>query len=188
MAIGTSMTSRVVPATSVTIARSLWLKALIRLDFPAFVGPAATTLIPCFKQFDAGLSQPLGEFSRERLRLDRERGDVSGGLLLVIDIIDRRLGPCRQQHDPLPPALDQPRHAAIRAQQRGSALAFGFRFEQVGQPFGLGQVDSAIGEGATGEFARLGGANAGQGKQRVENRSNHRSAAMALIFNNIFAG
>ena len=41
---GTSIWSRVVPGTSVTIALSSPAIALIRLDFPAFGGPATTTV------------------------------------------------------------------------------------------------------------------------------------------------
>ena len=46
IATGTSMTSRVVPAIGVTIARSTSANALIRLDLPAFGGPATTTRTP----------------------------------------------------------------------------------------------------------------------------------------------
>ena len=41
-----STTSRVVPGRSVTIARSLWLQAFNRLDFPTFGRPTIATLSP----------------------------------------------------------------------------------------------------------------------------------------------
>ena len=48
-----SRTSLVVPATSLTMARSFFSRALKRVDFPAFVGPAITTLAPEVKTLTA---------------------------------------------------------------------------------------------------------------------------------------
>ena len=45
---------------------------------------------------------------------------------------------------------------ALGERQRGLALALGLGLDQVGEPFGLGQVDAAVLERAAGEFARLG--------------------------------
>ena len=96
-------------------------------------------------------------------------------------------GAGRKLDDRLPPALDQPPHPAIGAEQGGAALALGFGLKQVGQSFGFGQVDPPVGEGAAGEFAGLGGAHPGLASQRVEDRPHHRPAAMALIFHDILA-
>ena len=48
-----SNTSLVVPATSLTIARSCFNNVLKRVDFPAFVGPARTTVAPAVNTLTA---------------------------------------------------------------------------------------------------------------------------------------
>ena len=53
---GTSIWSRVVPGMSVTMARSCPAIALIRLDLPAFGGPATTTRTPSFNGSTRGRS------------------------------------------------------------------------------------------------------------------------------------
>ena len=53
-AIGRSRTSRVVPATSVTIAASSDSNALKSEDFPAFGGPASTTRTPSRRRSASG--------------------------------------------------------------------------------------------------------------------------------------
>jgi hypothetical protein len=68
------------------------------------------------------------------------------------------------------------------------SLQFGFGGEQIGQTLGLGQIDATVDEGAAGELARLGLAQARQKTQRMLNGRDHRSAAMAVQFGQIFTG
>ena len=141
-----------------------------------------------FKRLRPGSLEPVGEFVGKRAGFIGKRVDVGSRFILVTDIIDRGLGAGRQHHDPCPPSLDQPPNSAIGRHERGTALAFGFGLEQIGQPFGFGQVDPAVGKGTAGEFARLGRPHIRSGKQCVEDRPHHRTSSMALIFNDIFAG
>ena len=66
-------------------------------------------------------------------------------------------------------------------------MHLGLGGQQIGQAFGLGQVDSAIGERAAGEFTGLGQSNprlaAEDGKQGIDRRP----APMTLIFNDVLA-
>jgi hypothetical protein len=45
------------------------------------------------------------------------------------------------------------RQRTVRHGQRGPPLQLGLGGQQIGQPFRLGQIDTAVGEGAAGEFA-----------------------------------
>ena len=60
--------------------------------------------------------------------------------------------------------------------------------DQIGDAFCTGQVELAVHEGAAGEFARLGMAEAGQAPKRGADRLGHRAAAMAVQFSRILAG
>ena len=66
-------------------------------------------------------------------RSTRQHACIRSRLILVIDIVDRRLGARGQRDNPLAPTLDQATNATIGAEQGGAALAFGFGLEQIGE-------------------------------------------------------
>lgn len=72
--------------------------------------------------------------------------------------------------------------------QSGGTLQFGLGSEQIAQPFSLGQIDAAIGEGAAGELARFGSTGLRQRRQRCLHRGNHRAATMAVELGQILTG
>ena len=67
-------------------------------------------------------------------------------------------------------------------------LGVGFGVDEVGEALGLGEVELAGQEGAAGEFAGLGEAQAGDGAKGFEQQARHGAAAMGMEFQHILAG
>jgi hypothetical protein len=99
-------------------------------------------------------------------------------------IINCRLGPSRQLDKRCRQAsiAAEPTSAIIKAARADSR----FRFEQIREPFGLGQVDASL---AKARRVNSPGSAAAcrQSSQRAQHGVHHRLSAMALIFNDIFA-
>lgn len=122
----------------------------------------------------------------------RERPAVSDqplvkSYVVLIRIVDRRLGACGKLQDPLLPLLDLVLEASLGHRQRGLALGFRLGLDQVGEAFRFGQIDPAIVEGTPGELAWPCKAKTLDAVQCSEHCIHHRSPAMALKFNAILA-
>ena len=107
-----------------------------------------------------------------------------GDIALVLEI-ERRLDLRRQPEQPFAPVLDLARQRAARNTQRGAALQLGLGRDQVGQAFDLQQVDLSVGEGAAGELARLGEAEARERRQLGIDRVDDSATAVELQNPNI---
>jgi hypothetical protein len=68
------------------------------------------------------------------------------------------------------------------------ALGFGFGGDQIGQAFGFQQIHLAVHEGAAGEFARLGHAQARQPGQQRQHIADDGKAAMQMQLGDVLAG
>ena len=162
------------------------LIALKRLDFPAFGGPAMTTRTPSF--------EPLGRRPLEPGLQSRSAAPSRlGNPPAAARHRPRRRSPAPPRPAPraparVPPCLDLAAERAAGEGQRGAALRFGLRLEQIGQPLRLGEVDPAILEGAAGEFARRRLAQPRHRRQRAADRGDDRAAAMEMEFGDVLAG
>ena len=78
--------------------------------------------------------------------------------------------------------------STIELTQRLPALRLGLCADQVGEPFGLGQVQFAVEERTAAELPRFGQAYAVDRKRRLEAGHNHGFAAMHLQLRHILAG
>ena len=157
--------------------------ALIRLDFPAFGGPATTTRTPSFS--------------------GSTRGRSSHDLSPRQAPHNRAAAPDRAPHPPhhsrsraRPPRTGRATAPATRAicflgrpprARAQPCAAIRLRLDQVGQTFGFGQVDPAVLECAAGEFAGLRLPQPSSDAKRRKHCIDHRSSAMALKFDDIFA-
>ena len=128
--------------------------ALIRLDFPAFGGPATTTRTPSFSGSMRGPLEPLPQVRRPSAAQSPTSAGSTASILLVI--VDRPLGAAptgrAARSCQVSICLRKP---ALGERQRRLALRFGLGLDQVGEAFRLGQVDPAVLERAAGELARL---------------------------------
>ena len=96
------------------------------------------------------------KFRADRLNFTDQRGHINRCFILVVHIVDCRLGARRERQDLRLPLINLPRKRAPGQGEGIAALLLGFGFKKVGKSFGLGQIDAPTGKSATGEFARLG--------------------------------
>jgi hypothetical protein len=85
------------------------------------------------------------------------------------------------------PAVVEGGKRAFILAERLFALTFRFGVDQVGQRLGLGQVEFAVLDRPSGEFARLGGSQARDPPQRAQHGLDHGAAAMDMEFGDILA-
>src|SRR4030095_10417381 len=81
---------------------------------------------------------------------------ISDRIILVI--IDHSFGFGRQKQQPLLPVRDLPPESAPGERKRSLALRFRLGLDQVGKTFGLGEIDTAVLEGAPSELPGFCGA------------------------------
>ena len=86
------------------------------------------------------------------------------------------------------PILVNPAQFAFELAQGLFALGRGFGLDQIGQPFGGGEVHFAVLERAPGEFPRLGHPQAGHAAERIKHAPNDGGAAMKVKLGHILAG
>ena len=86
------------------------------------------------------------------------------------------------------PGLGAVAEQALHLPERLAALAFGLGADQVGQAFDRGEVELAVLEGAAGEFAGFGRAQAVDAAKRRQRGRDHRAAAMQLQLGDVLAG
>ena len=106
---------------------------------------------------------------------------------LFLGKVDGRLDIDAQADQLFDQALHPAREFALQRTQGIARRLFGARLDEVGDGFGLGQVELVVEKGAFAEFTRPGQARTlfqGAAQQQVED---HR-AAMALEFQHVFAG
>ena len=181
--------SRVVPAMSVTMARSLPASALSSELLPAFGGPTITACRPS-RRLAAALG--VGEQLRRAARAARSRRarscappSVSSGSSaksIAASTCTRR---CEQL---VGDRVDAARELAI---ERAACGARGARVgggDQVGDGFGLGEVELAVEEGAFAEFARARARARRARSTRATSSLQHDRAAVRLQFDHVFAG
>jgi hypothetical protein len=125
------------------------------VDFPAFGGPRARPGSPRARS-------PRGAASAAdlaaRLAISRERPEARDiGLVLEVE---HRLELRRQRQQPLAPASTR-RDSAPPAEPIAARAGSRSRLRAGRRALGFGEVDAPVGEGAAGEFARLGAAQPG---------------------------
>ncbi len=127
------------------------------------------------------------------LDLGEERGGLAGntgldlGRQVFVGEVDYgfEMGE-RAGQAPAPDAVEGAEFAVELAQGL-MALRLGFGGDKIGDRLGLGQVELAVEEGASGEFAGLGEPQA-ETAQHPRDRGQHRTAAVHVEFRDILAG
>ena len=169
--IRTSITSRVVPATSEVSATSRPASAFSSVDLPTFGGPTSATSKPSRIRSATRLpparapSPPRSGSSpapRERIEVVRQ---------LLVGEVDRRLDE-RQRARPAaaPQSVAEPRQRPVHHPQRLPLLRRGLGREQVAEPLDLRQVEPAVEQRPPGELAGLRRPQPGDARQRLEHR------------------
>ncbi len=148
---GTSIWSRVVPGTSVTMARSSPAITLIRLDFTDIRWAGDDDSDAVLERLDPGPLEPSPS-SAASSHIRASKGWS----------IAHRLRHSRSPARPLRigqanglPFLNLFAQPTFGERQCGLTLVLGLRLDQVGQTFGLGKIDAAVLERAARELARL---------------------------------
>ena len=86
------------------------------------------------------------------------------------------------------PFLDLLSQPTFGQRQCGFALALGLRLDEVGEPFGLGQIDAAVLERSAGVLTGLRSPQTGKSAKRIENRIDDCATAVAMEFYHVVAG
>ena len=140
------MRSRVVPGIAVTIAISAPASAFIRLDLPTFGAPTSTTFNP------SRSSAPCRGLLQQLVKIGANARQPPGGvgLLQKIELFFREIERRFDQHA----QLDQRRRQRVRALRkfagqrahRGARGDLGGRIDQVGDRFGLREIEPVVQE------------------------------------------
>ena len=146
-----------------------------------------TTRMPSLSRSAGGRASHDATSSRERRQ---PAGEIVGQRrdIVLVGEIERRLDLGGEAEQLRLPDGDLAAERAAGQGQSGAALRLGLGFEQVGEPLRLGEVDPAVLEGAAGELARLGGAQALDPAERRQHRRDHRAAAMEVKLGDILPG
>ena len=102
---------------------------------------------------DAGPAEPFAQFTGQ---VGAARGQRWIHRLIILIIVDRSFGACRQRKQALLPQPNLLAQPAFGQGQGGLALRFGLRLDQVGEALGFGQVDTTVSECPPSELAGLG--------------------------------
>ena len=182
------MTSRVVPASSDTIATSRLASAFSSDDLPALGGPAMTMRKPSRRRSPRWSARwraiDGAQAVDDGAGLDRDVGRHVAFVGEVEPGLDQRL---RAEQLRAPAFVELPQRA-FRLRQRLTPLRLGLGIDQIGQTFDLGEIELAVLERAAGELAGLGKPHAGEGEQRIEHGADHGAAAMQLQLGHVLAG
>jgi hypothetical protein len=100
-------------------------------------------------------------------------------------MIELGLDPGGKPEQPVGPAFDFAAHRPFGGPDRRPALRLGLGHQQVAQPFGFAQVDSAMEQRAARELAWLGRPESRSGSQRRLYRADHGAAAMEMEFGKV---
>ncbi len=123
----------------------------------------------------------------------QHRQGIPGGAVdvfrqVLVGEIDPGLDMGDGRDQPRPPALVNLPERPRRLIQGLAPLFRGFRRDQIGDGFGLGQVEPAIEEGAAGELPRLRRAQARDAAERRQHPLDHGRAPVQVEFHDILAG
>ena len=110
------------------------------------------------------------------------------GRQILVGKIDRRFEMGQRAQAERAPVLVEAMQRAIHLLQRELALLVGFRRDQVGDGFGLGEVELAVLEGAARELAGLGQPAEAQLADRLQRAADHRAPAMQVQLGHGLAG
>ena len=179
--------SRVVPAMSVTIARSLPASALSSELLPAFGGPTITACRPSrslrprsalASRSSSDCASAASRCAQRRVaeRVERFVGEIDRGFDLHAHREQRR----RQRIHAL-------REFAVERAPRRTRGAHVAGRDQVGDRLGLGEVELAVEERAFAEFARARHARTERAAARDQLLQQHR-AAVRLQLDHVLAG
>ena len=137
------MTSRVVPASSDTMAASRRASALSRDDLPTLGGPAMTTRKPSRRRSPL----PVCEMLRDR---GEQLGDSSvglhrcvGGDIGLVGEVEPGLGERLRLHQLLAPRLIERPRPAFGLRDRLARLRLGLGGDEIGEALDLGEIDAA---------------------------------------------
>ena len=136
---------------------------------------------------DARRGEPVARSRRRAPRVAREASKSPPAILLV-GIVDRDLGLGRQLEQPLPPSLDLPPQAALGAAQGRCGAALRSRPRAVRRALRPGSGRSGRWRSARRVNSPGSAAARRACAASAASTRDHRPAAMALIFNDIFAG
>ncbi|PAV92848.1 hypothetical protein WR25_23497 [Diploscapter pachys] len=144
---------------------------------------------PVAQPFDGWVGQHRRQLRRQRAlafdhRRHRRRVVVD---IVLIGKIELRFDHRRQHRQPIEPAAHALAHHAFRRRERGHPLPLGIGGQQVGETRSLGQIDAPIRQRPAREFASDRRAEARLLAQRPQHCCDHRTAAMAMQFDQIFA-
>ena len=107
---------------------------------------------------------------------------------LLIREIDGGLDVGPERHELVAPAVVEPMQPAFHLGERLAPLGFGFGRDQVGGPLRFREVEAAGLEGAPGELAGLGRAQAGDRSERIAERGDDGGPAMHVKLRHVLAG
>ena len=187
-ATGASIRSRVVPGTAVTIAASRPTNALSKARL-AGIGRAGDDDPDAVLAAARPAAGPASAASSPRSAAEPRREIAGSGATSSSSEKSSAASTCGgEREQPRLPVRHLPAQRAAGQRQRGAALRLGLGLEQVGEPLGLGEVDAAVLEGAAGELAGLGGAQALHPAERREHAGDDRAAAMEMQLGDILAG
>ena len=163
--------SRVVPGMAVTIASSAPASALSSELLPTFGWPASTTRMPSrssapwrARRQHRGDLPACASASRPRASARSRKSISSSGKSSVASTSMRSSTSCRAS------ASISAREGAVERARRRARRGFGAGVDQVGDGLGLRQVELVVEEGALGELARPGEAQARQARRPVARR------------------
>lgn len=111
-----------------------------------------------------------------------------GGDIAFVGEVDGGFGEGAGFEQPVAPSFALTAEGATGLDQGLAALSVGFGVDEVGQPFGGGQVNAAVFEGATGELPGFRQAAAGDLGEGSEYGPDDGAAAMDLQFGHVLAG
>ena len=184
----TSITSRVVPASSDTIA-DVALRKRIQQRRLAGVRRSGDDHAEAVAE---AFAAPVGKVRRhggEQLgdgRVSLHRG--VGGDVGLVGEVEACFGERLRLHQLLAPGLVERPRPALGLRDRLARLRLGLGGDEIGKAFDLGEIDPPVLEGAARELARLGQAHATERSERLDHAADHGAAAMNMQLGDVLAG
>lgn len=115
-----------------------------------------------------------------------DRRYIGLGDIVFVGKIDGGLDPRGNAKAFILPRRNRLRHTAAGKTHRLTALRLGFSGEQIGESFGLEQIESTVFKCASREFARPGWAQTIEASEPREHCRDDRAAAVQVQFDDIF--
>ena len=184
---GSSTVSRVVPATAVTMARSLRSRRFNRLDLPTFGAPARTARKPWRRMMPprAVARSARNSPSARSRRASRRRG--RRGRDAVLHEVDRGFEEGQHAHEVVHDRAEAAREAAGEVFDGDVQRRRRPRTHHVEHRLGLAQVEPAVEEGAQGELAAPGRPRA-LAQRQLDHGLQRGRAAVAMDLEDVLGG